>query len=154
MVKFSLLYPHETCICIIRQYTTYQPSNMCYTASISLLPSPPSLTNTLSFSPSPPPSPLSLSHTHTCTPFFPPPPSLPSQVMKVDNTKYTILYSIYSWPNVILSIFGGFLLDRVFGIRIGTVIFSALICIGQFVFALGGIVDKFWVMIVGRFIFG
>ena len=74
--------------------------------------------------------------------------------MKVDNTQYTILYSIYSWPNVILSIFGGFLLDRVFGIRIGTIIFSALICVGQFVFALGGIVNKFWVMIVGRFIFG
>ena len=105
---------------------------------------------------SPPPS-LSLTPFIALIP-FPLSPFLPllphPQVMKVDNTKYTILYSIYSWPNVILSIFGGFLLDRVFGIRIGTVVFSAFICIGQFVFALGGIVNKFWVMIVGRFIFG
>lgn len=51
--------------------------------------------------------------------------------MHVDTTRYTLLYSLYSWPNVILSLIGGVLIDRVFGVRIGTVVFSALITMGQ-----------------------
>ena len=74
--------------------------------------------------------------------------------MKVDVTKYQFLYSFYSWPNVVLSIFGGYLLDRVFGIRLGTLIFSGLVCLGQLVFALGAFVDKYWLMVAGRFVFG
>lgn len=51
--------------------------------------------------------------------------------MKVSVTQYALLYSLYSWPNVILSVFGGYLLDRVFGVRLGTIIFSAFVCLGQ-----------------------
>jgi len=43
---------------------------------------------------------------------------------------------------------------RVFGIRLGTTIYSIIVVIGQLVFALGGVLDKFWLMVVGRFIFG
>ena len=74
--------------------------------------------------------------------------------MNIDTTKFQLLYSLYSWPNVVLSVFGGFLLDRVFGIRLGTVIFSAFICIGQLVFALGAFFNNFIAMAAGRFIFG
>jgi hypothetical protein len=42
----------------------------------------------------------------------------------------------------------------VFGIRLGTIIFCVLLLIGQVIFALGGFLDKFWLMLVGRFIFG
>lgn len=75
-------------------------------------------------------------------------------VMKVDFTRYNLLYSLYSWPNVILALIGGLLMDRVFGIRLGTVIFSSFICIGQLIFALGAFVDLYWLMLVGRFVFG
>lgn len=75
-------------------------------------------------------------------------------VMNVDVTQYSLLYSLYSWPNVILSIFGGYLIDRVFGIRLGTIIFSSIICLGQMVFALGAFVDHYWLMVAGRFVFG
>src|SRR5262245_15706950 len=34
-----------------------------------------------------------------------------------------VFYSVYSWPNTILPFFGGFLIDRVFGLRLGTLIF-------------------------------
>ena len=135
----------------IWSHAQYNYVCQCYHVTLSLYPPSFSLTHSLTHAqhtlyfllPLPPPPPLFLSFS-----------LLSLQVMHVDNTQYTILYSIYSWPNVILSIFGGFLLDRVFGIRIGTIVFSALICIGQFVFALGGLVNKFWVMIFGRFIFG
>lgn len=49
---------------------------------------------------------------------------------------------------------GGFLIDRVFGIRFGTILYMFILMIGQLIFALGGILDAFWLMIVGRFIFG
>ncbi|XP_019850662.1 PREDICTED: major facilitator superfamily domain-containing protein 1-like [Amphimedon queenslandica] len=76
------------------------------------------------------------------------------QVMRVDNTQYNLLYSLYSWPNVILSLIGGVLIDRWIGVRIGTVLFSVFVTVGQLIFALGGIFDKFWLMLVGRFVFG
>jgi len=66
-----------------------------------------------------------------------PPPTLflsvpsPSQVMHVDTTHYQFLYSFYSWPNVVLSVFGGYLIDRVLGVRWGAILFSSLICLGQ-----------------------
>ena len=80
--------------------------------------------------------------------------SNPTQVMDFNSSQYNSLYLVYSWPNVVISMFGGLLLDRVFGIRIGTAVFCALICIGQLVFALGGIVNSFRVMVLGRVIFG
>ena len=103
--------------------------------------------------------------------------------MGVSVTKYALLYSLYSWPNVILSVFGGYLLDRVFGVRLGTVIFSVFVCLGQvyymyqgwtkvhhspllplplslhplslqLIFSLGAFVDHYWLMLAGRFVFG
>jgi len=42
----------------------------------------------------------------------------------------------------------------VFGIRLGTIIFATLLVVGQILFALGGIFNAFWLMVVGRFVFG
>uniref|UniRef100_A0A4W3JN39 Lysosomal dipeptide transporter MFSD1 n=1 Tax=Callorhinchus milii TaxID=7868 RepID=A0A4W3JN39_CALMI len=55
-------------------------------------------------------------------------------VMKVNTVTFMQLYAWYSWPNVILCFFGGFLLDRVFGIRLGTIIFSLFVVLGQVIF--------------------
>ncbi|KAM6127738.1 lysosomal dipeptide transporter MFSD1 isoform 4-T4 [Phoenicopterus ruber ruber] len=85
------------------------------------------------------------------------PAALQTQVqrdMKVTTAQFMALYAWYSWPNVVLCFFGGFLIDRVFGIRLGTVIFSVFVCVGQVVFALGALLNTFWLMDMGRFIFG
>ena len=37
--------------------------------------------------------------------------------MDVTTAQYALLYALYSWPNVVLSCLGGYLIDRVFGIR-------------------------------------
>ena len=74
--------------------------------------------------------------------------------MRIDSSQYSILDSVYSWPNVVFPIFGGVLIDRVFGIRITMIAFCALICLGQLVVAIGGFMNLFWLMVVGRFIFG
>ena len=50
--------------------------------------------------------------------------------MHINTYQFSNLYAWYSWPNVILPIVGGYLMDSVFGIRLGTVIFATFICIG------------------------
>ncbi|KAJ8280343.1 hypothetical protein GJAV_G00053430 [Gymnothorax javanicus] len=74
--------------------------------------------------------------------------------MDLNTRKFMQLYAWYSWPNVILCFFGGFLLDRVFGIRLGTIIFSLFVCCGQVIFAAGALFNAFWLMELGRFVFG
>lgn len=74
--------------------------------------------------------------------------------LHLTNTQFMLLYSIYSWPNVILCFIGGFLIDRVFGIRMGTIIYLFILIIGQIMFASGGLFNAFWLMVMGRFVFG
>ncbi|XP_073215651.1 lysosomal dipeptide transporter MFSD1 isoform X5 [Lepidochelys kempii] len=85
------------------------------------------------------------------------PAALQTQVqrdMKVNTATFMALYAWYSWPNVVLCFFGGFLIDRVFGIRLGTIIFSSFVCVGQVIFAMGALLNAFWLMEAGRFVFG
>ncbi|XP_033121743.1 major facilitator superfamily domain-containing protein 1-like [Anneissia japonica] len=85
------------------------------------------------------------------------PAALQSQIksaMNVNSSQYMLLYSLYSWPNVILCFFGGFLLDRVFGIRFGTIVFGIFVLIGQCIFAVGASINSYVVMEIGRFVFG
>ncbi|KAF3847631.1 hypothetical protein F7725_020659 [Dissostichus mawsoni] len=85
------------------------------------------------------------------------PAALQTQVIQdldLNTAKFMQLYAWYSWPNVVLCFFGGFLLDRVFGIRLGTIIFSLFVCVGQVIFATGALLNRFWLMEAGRFVFG
>uniref|UniRef100_L7LXT9 Lysosomal dipeptide transporter MFSD1 n=1 Tax=Rhipicephalus pulchellus TaxID=72859 RepID=L7LXT9_RHIPC len=75
-------------------------------------------------------------------------------VMQVKAAEFSSLYSWYSWPNTVLCFAGGFLIDRVFGIRLGAFLFSFIIILGQVVFAMGAFLNRFWLMQFGRFIFG
>jgi len=74
--------------------------------------------------------------------------------MGISTYQFSQLYAWYSWPNVVLPIVGGYLMDSVFGIRLGTIIFASFIILGQIVFALGGLSNSFPLMQIGRFIFG
>ena len=75
-------------------------------------------------------------------------------VMRVTITQYELLYSLYSWPNVVLPVIGGILLDRVLGLRLGLIIFVSLSCLGQLLLSMGGYFNLFWLMVVGRFFYG
>uniref|UniRef100_A0A8C1UQW2 Lysosomal dipeptide transporter MFSD1 n=1 Tax=Cyprinus carpio TaxID=7962 RepID=A0A8C1UQW2_CYPCA len=85
------------------------------------------------------------------------PAALQTQViqdMSLNTASFMQLYAWYSWPNVVLCFLGGFLLDRVFGIRLGTIIFSLFVLLGQIIFAAGALANHFWLMNLGRFVFG
>ena len=44
---------------------------------------------------------------------------------------FMMLYSLYSWPNVILCYFGGVLTDSVFGVRLAAIVFSTIVLSAQ-----------------------
>ena len=68
-------------------------------------------------------------------------------------THFDYIFHVSTWPNIILTPAAGLLLDRVLGVPLGTVIYSAVACLGQLVFVIGGYADTFWLMLVGRFMF-
>jgi MFS family permease len=74
--------------------------------------------------------------------------------LKISTATFTAFYSWYSWPNVVLCFLGGYLIDRVLGIRFGAIFFSCLVFTGQLVFGFGALWNKIWLMDAGRFIFG
>ncbi|GFR87917.1 major facilitator superfamily domain-containing protein [Elysia marginata] len=74
--------------------------------------------------------------------------------LDINEGKFMAFYSFYSWPNVVLCMFGGYLIDRVFGVRLGAIIFSIFVTCGQVVFAVGALVNSYPLMCFGRFVFG
>lgn len=66
------------------------------------------------------------------------------------------LYSVYSWPNVVLPFFGGYLSDRL-GTRLMLLVFLLFITLGQAIFAVGASLPgmaAWYVMWAGRTVFG
>ena len=68
-------------------------------------------------------------------------------------TLYSLLYTVYSIPNVFLPFFGGYFVDK-WGVRICMLIFCCFIASGQCIFALGLSLKSWPVMYVGRVVFG
>mmetsp|Transcript_23362 Transcript_23362/g.20754 ORF Transcript_23362/g.20754 Transcript_23362/m.20754 type:complete len:138 (+) Transcript_23362:248-661(+) len=73
-----------------------------------------------------------------------------------------MLYSVYSYPNIILPLIGGVLIDKI-GVNFAIILFSSLLVIGQGIFTVSGFVGEsnngegstaFIIAIVGRVIFG
>ena len=76
------------------------------------------------------------------------------EVMEVDAEKYDLLLSVSSWPNVVLCLVGGVIVDRLLGLRLGFILVTLTASLGQFIWALGAFVDQFWVMLFGRLFIG
>lgn len=70
--------------------------------------------------------------------------------MEIGREEIGMLYSFYSWPNLVMVLIGGFFIDR-FGTRVMSLVFSVLIVLGAVLVA-GA--PTFWLMIAGRTIFG
>jgi MFS family permease len=66
---------------------------------------------------------------------------------------FNLLYTVYSFPNVILPFFGGSLVDK-FGSALCLTIFALLCAAGQLVFAIGVTYKSWKIMLLGRTIYG
>ena len=71
--------------------------------------------------------------------------------------KFNLMYSVYSWPNVVLPFFGGLISDKL-GVRLTGVCFMFLIMMGQIITAIGCSIQNqttaWYVMWLGRTVFG
>jgi MFS family permease len=74
-------------------------------------------------------------------------------VLNINAEEFNLLYSIYCIPNIVLPLVGGRLIDF-FGVRVALILFASLIFTGQVVVALGGYMANYWVILVGRGIYG
>lgn len=84
------------------------------------------------------------------------PQALQSQIMAdlaISSPQYNLLYSAFSFPNIFLTLAGGFMIDLV-GVRFGIFCFCTGVLVSQFVVALGGTFEVYWVMLMGRACFG
>lgn len=68
-------------------------------------------------------------------------------------TLFSLLYTLYAVPNIVLPFFGGYFTDK-WGARFCLLMFSSLLTIGQVVFALGLSIKSWPLMYLGRIIFG
>ena len=88
-------------------------------------------------------------------------PNAVSQYLEKEMTgessvKYNLLYSVYSFPNIILPLFGGIFIDRL-GLKYALHILFLLCILGQALFTFGGYTGHnqgFIYALFGRFLFG
>ena len=76
------------------------------------------------------------------------------KVMGIDTTQYDLLFLVATWPNVIVSIIGGIIADRILGPRSSIIILVLLTMLGQIIWSLGSFVNLLWVVLIGRFFVG
>eukprot|EP01083_Nonionella_stella_P221463 791175_1 len=69
------------------------------------------------------------------------------------DTQYNLLYSVYSFPNIILPLFGGALIDKI-GAEISLLIFLCFITAGQALFAFAASINSYPLMLIGRIVYG
>ena len=76
------------------------------------------------------------------------------KVMGVTTAEYDLLFSVSAWPNIFLCLVGGILVDKLLGRRLGLFLFVISLLLGQIVWGIGGLVDNYFIMLVGRFFIG
>ena len=75
-------------------------------------------------------------------------------VMNINAKQYNLLFSVFTWPDLVLSVFGGILIDRVIGMRIGILLLVLFALSGEAIFALGMFLNNFTVALLGRVVLG
>ena len=68
-------------------------------------------------------------------------------------TLFSLLFTVYSIPNTILPLLGGYIVDR-FGFRLCAILFASLTTAGQAILCVGISVKSWPLMFVGRVVFG
>ena len=76
------------------------------------------------------------------------------KVMGVTTAEYDLLFSVSAWPSIFLCLIGGILIDKLVGLRLGLLIVVSSVLVGQTIWGVGGLIDNYFVMLVGRFFIG
>eukprot|EP00850_Spirogloea_muscicola_P022497 SM000298S10951 [mRNA] locus=s298:37789:41726:- [translate_table: standard] len=73
--------------------------------------------------------------------------------LDLSDTQYNLFYSVYSFPNIVLPLAGGMLVDRC-GTRTSMLLFTLCIVLGQGIFAAGIYSRSYHLSLAGRFTYG
>lgn len=73
--------------------------------------------------------------------------------LKIDTIKVSMLYSIYSLPNLIFSPITGYLIEKA-GCNNSAVLYTTIIFIGQSIIYYGIYIENYWFVLAGRGVFG
>lgn len=65
-----------------------------------------------------------------------------------------LLYSVYSWPNTVLAMLGGLLIDRYLGLHRASLLFMLLVWLGSITFYAGVRKTNYSLLLIGRTVFG
>lgn len=74
--------------------------------------------------------------------------------LKITTSQFTVFNSLYSWPNIFLCFFGGYLIDKLLGHRLGALLFAFFVLLGQLALAFGAFNKNLVLMYIATFIFG
>ena len=75
-------------------------------------------------------------------------------VIRLDTARYELFYSVYEWPNVVLVLLGGVLIDKAIDLRLAYVGLLAVTTVGSFLFTAGAFLNQYWLMLTGRLVQG
>jgi nitrate/nitrite transporter NarK len=76
-----------------------------------------------------------------------------TQHFNLSHVGYNVFYSVYSFPNILLPLLGGTLIDHI-GCDKCLVVFLGLVVFGQFLFTLGITHSSYTLAVIGRCVFG
>ena len=76
------------------------------------------------------------------------------RVMELDHSQYNLIFSAYSWCDIVMSFLGSIFVSKCLGIRLGLVVFTIISTIGQLMVSFGAYVDSFYVVLFGRIVIG
>ena len=75
------------------------------------------------------------------------------EYFEIDTVQVSLLYSLYSLPNVLLSTAGSVMMERI-GLGKGLVLLQLFVLAGLVLSVLAVQFDKFYLMLIGRTFFG
>eukprot|EP01083_Nonionella_stella_P225519 801681_1 len=84
------------------------------------------------------------------------PTALATQIQNtytLSDIQYNLLYSVYSFPNIVLPLFGGALVDKI-GAKAALLIFLCFITTGQALFTFAAYIRSYPFMILSRVVYG
>ena len=80
--------------------------------------------------------------------------SIMIKVMNIDFSEYNVMFSAYTWCDIVMSIVGSVLVNKYFGIRFGLILFTAIFMLGQVFVSIGAYYNTFLVVLIGRIVLG
>jgi len=75
------------------------------------------------------------------------------EIFGISATKFNLIYTVYSLPNIVMPLLGGFIIDKL-GVRTGLTLFASLIIFGQIIITIGVQNLSFGAMLFGTAIMG